>query len=622
MARPDEIHGDYVQRMQLRRRQVMKAFALGGSAGVATFLLNSCANTPAPTPTTAAAPTAAPAATTAPAPTTAAASPTVAAQPTAAATTAAATPTAAAAAATATTAPAATPAAAGTALPTTLSDAFRMNLGSENDTNDPGRASFVNEIEVVMRVFSNSYTFDAKANLVNDQADSAPQLSADGKTITVKLKSGLVWSDGKPLTAKDWVYGTLRQLSPVVAGDYAFTLYPLVGAEEYNGADPSKTDAAGLKKLRDAVGISAPDATTIVYKLKEATPWFLQVLATWNGLPVRQDIIKAGGKPEDNQDWITPANYIGNGPYKMTVHDPNVQYVFESNDKYVRGAPPLKKVQMLMIPDTTVALAAYKAGNLDRAAVGALTVDAVTKDATLSKEYQKVAGNCTFYLGFNTTLKPFDDMKVRQAFSYAFDRKTFVDQVLKGLGLPATQFLPPDFPGLLQGDHAPGIRRGQGEAAALRRRVRERPGAPAGQVHLLQQRHQQAHRRRHPGNGQAVRERRHPAGPGGVEGVHRSRQEAGDDASDVLPRLVPGLPGSAGLVQHGLPGRRDGQPHRLEERRLRQADQGSRRHGRQGQARSALPAGRHDPEHRDPGRVHSQQRPRLRPEARDLRVLS
>src|SRR5205823_13841627 len=130
-------------------------------------------------------------------------------------------------------------------------------------------ASFIGEIEVVMRVFANSYTFDNKAQLVLDQAAAMPDVSADGKTITVKLKPNLVWSDGKPLTAKDFVYGTLRQLNPVVAGDYAFTQYALEGAEKYNTADPKKTSPDDLKKLRAAVGISAPDDQTIVYKLAD-----------------------------------------------------------------------------------------------------------------------------------------------------------------------------------------------------------------------------------------------------------------------------------------------------------------------------------------------------------------
>src|SRR5262249_50731110 len=151
-------------------------------------------------------------------------------------------------------------------VPEMMAGALHLNLGTDTDTIDPGRASFVHEIEIVMRVYSNVYTFDAKAQLVEDLATGMPQVSSDGKTITVKLKPGLTWSDGKPLSAKDFVYGAKRQLSPIVAGDYAFTLYALEGGEKYNEADPKATSAADLQKLRDAVGISAPDDTTIVYK--------------------------------------------------------------------------------------------------------------------------------------------------------------------------------------------------------------------------------------------------------------------------------------------------------------------------------------------------------------------
>jgi oligopeptide transport system substrate-binding protein len=430
--------------MRLRRRQMLKAAALGGSVGMVAFL-NACASQPAASPTAAPAAPAAPAA--APTNTPAAAAPTAtpaAAAPTA---TAAAQPTTAAPTATTAAAPTATPAASMTGA-AAVAGALLLNLGGENDTIDPGRASFVNEIEIVMRVFSNAYTFDSKAQLVLDQAAAMPDISADGKTITVKLKPGLTWSDGKPLSAKDFVYGAQRQLSPIVAGDYAFTLYALEGAEKYNGADPKATSAADLQKMRDAVGISAPDDTTIVYKLADPAPWFLSVLATWNGLPVRQDLITQGGAAEDNQDWTNdPARYIGNGPYRMTKHESGVQYVFESNPKYVRGEPPIKTVQFFEIKDNAVAFQAYKAGQLDRTTVGPLIIDAVKADPQLSKEFVKVGGSCSFYLGFNNTIPPFDNIKVRQAFSMAIDRQTLADQVFKGLALPADQFLPPSFPG-------------------------------------------------------------------------------------------------------------------------------------------------------------------------------
>jgi len=436
--------------MRLQRRQMLKVFAAGGSVGLMAWL-NACASQPA-------APTAAPAApTTAPAPTQAAAAvPTAttaaAAAPTTAAIAAPTTaPTAAAPTAAPTTAPAAaaTPATAAAPVAAALAGAWHLNLGTENDTNDPGRASFVNEIKVIMRVWSNVYTFDPKAQLVLDQAAAMPQTSTDGKTITIKLKPNLVWSDGKPLKASDFVYGAKRQLSPVVAGDYAFTLYALAGGEAYNSADPKKLAAADLQKLRDAVGISAPDDTTIVYKLADPSPWFLSVLATWNGLPVRQDLITNGGKdPEDNQDWTNDtARYIGNGPYTLTKHDAGVQYVFASNPKYVRGEPPVKSVQYFIIKDNTVAFNAYKAGDLDVTGVGPLIKDAVDGDATLKQQFTLTSGSCCFYVGFNTTIPPFDNVKVRQAFSAAFDRQTFANQVYKGLVLPADQFLPPNFPG-------------------------------------------------------------------------------------------------------------------------------------------------------------------------------
>lgn len=443
MVYREESHRDYVRRMRMRRRQMLKVFATGGSVGLVSFLAgcSSGAATPTTAPAAPAATKPAAQATTAPQPT-AAAQPTTA--PTAAPSPAALTPTAQA------TTAAQSQAQAGAA---PIAGALHLFLQSDADTIDPGRCSFVQEIEIVMRVFSNVYTFDNKANLVEDQADGMPQVSADGKTITVKLKKGLTWSDGTPLKASDFVYGAKRQLNPVVAGDYAFTLYALEGGEKYNEADPKKTSADDLKKLRDAVGISAPDDQTVVYKLAGPAPWFLAVLATWNALPVRQDLITKGGAAEENQDWTgDPTRYLGNGPYLLTKHDAGSQFVFASNPKYSGGEPPIKAVQYAIIKDITVAFAAYKAGNLDVIGAGASYVNpqikpAIDGDATLTKQFIKVPGSGTVYIGFNTKRAPFDNVKVRQAFSAALDRDTMANEVFKGLALPANQLLPTGFPG-------------------------------------------------------------------------------------------------------------------------------------------------------------------------------
>ncbi|MGH2458263.1 MAG: peptide ABC transporter substrate-binding protein, partial [Chloroflexota bacterium] len=331
--------------------------------------------------------------------------------------------------------------------------ALRLNLGAEPDTIDPARASFAGEIEVVMRVFSNLYKTDRQARLVPDQAAGLPDVSADGKTITVRLKAGLVWSDGKPLTAQDVVYGVKRQLNPTVASGYAFTLWALHGARAYSRANVKTTSEAELQRLRDAVGISAPDALTVVYQLSQSAPWFPSILATWCGLPAREDLITAGGAVEDNQDWTRDlARYVGNGPYRLTVHDPGARLVFATNPRYARGEPPIATVEYAMIKDATVALASYQAGQLDvigpkPVGVSAAIKPAIDRDPVLSQEYRAVPGACVVYLGLNSTLPPFDNPKVRQAFAAAFDRETLATRVLRGLGAATGQLVPPGVPG-------------------------------------------------------------------------------------------------------------------------------------------------------------------------------
>ncbi len=319
---------------------------------------------------------------------------------------------------------------------------LRLNLGSEPDTIDPQKASFVGEIDVIMKVFSNLLTFDSSGNLIPEAAAEMPKFSADGKTLTVKLKPGLKYSDGQPLTAKNYEYAWKRHMDPNVAGEYAFTGYVLAGGEEYNTADTKKVSADDLKKMRDALGVKATDDSTLVFTLKEPAPYFLSILATWNGVPSREDQVTKGG-----DKWTEAATYIGNGPFILKSWEHQVKMVFVANPNYFRGKVPLDEVQEVMINDAAVAFTAYLNGELDVTGVGANELPQVQGDAKLKDQYTLQPGTCTFYVGFNTTKAPFDNAKVRHAFAQAFDKQSFVKNVLAGLGIPAGQFLPPGFPG-------------------------------------------------------------------------------------------------------------------------------------------------------------------------------
>ncbi len=328
------------------------------------------------------------------------------------------------------------------ATPTPVPQVLRLNLRSELDTIDPQKALFPDELGVIMMVFGNLLSFDANGQLIPDMAADMPKLSPDGLSYSVQLRPGLRYSDGKPLSAKDFEYAWKRQLDPEIASDYAFIGYVIAGGEEYNKADLTKVSKEELKKLRDAVGVKAADDQTLEFKLKERAPYFLSILATWNGVPTRQEMVEKGG-----DKWTEPATYIGNGPYILKDWTHQVKMAFVANANYYRGKPPLERIEQFIIGDPSAALVAYINGELDVVSVGAGELAQVQNDPRLKAQHVVQPGPCTTYFGFNTTRKPFDNVKVRRAFAQAIDRASYVKNIAKGLSLPADQFLPPGFPG-------------------------------------------------------------------------------------------------------------------------------------------------------------------------------
>jgi oligopeptide transport system substrate-binding protein len=325
--------------------------------------------------------------------------------------------------------------------PKPVRQVLRLHISAEPDVIDPQRAESLDEIDVVMKVFGNLLAFNASGGLVPDMAADLPVASSDGLTYTVKLKSNLKYSDGRPLTAKNFEYGWKRQLDPDVASSNAFTGYVFAGAEAYATAESKKLSKADLMRLRDAVGVRALDDLTLEFDLAVRAPYFPAILATWNGLPVRQDIVeKAGDK------WTEPATYIGNGPYILTEWQHQSRLVFAPNENYWRGKPPLERIEVVL-NNSQAALLAYLNNELETAVLGPNELARVQADPNLSAQLQRRPGGCTSYYGFNTTRPPFDNVKVRRAVAQAFDREQYVKNFGIGISLPADQFVPQGLPG-------------------------------------------------------------------------------------------------------------------------------------------------------------------------------
>ncbi|HET7700011.1 MAG TPA: peptide ABC transporter substrate-binding protein, partial [Candidatus Limnocylindria bacterium] len=318
-----------------------------------------------------------------------------------------------------------------------------LNTGTEPHTIDPQKSSFVDEIGQAAMVFEGLMTFDSQTTkTIPAAAADQPKWDASKLTYTYTMRDGLKYSDGTPLTAKNFEYAFKRGCDPTQAGDYAFVLYVIVGCEEWNTADTKKATPAELDALKAKVGIKATDDKTLVFTLKEPASYFVAISALWIGWPVREsDVTKGGDK------WTEPATYIGNGPFKLVEWKHNEKLVYEPNPNWRKGTVKIKKLTFVMIQEANVAFAAYRNNELDMTSVTAGDLRTVEGDPDLSKQVVNTQGSCSYYYGFNVRRPPFDDVNIRMAFAKSFDREAFIKDVVK-IGKAADGgFIPPGFPG-------------------------------------------------------------------------------------------------------------------------------------------------------------------------------
>lgn len=170
-------------------------------------------------------------------------------------------------------------------------------------------------------------------------------------TYTFQLKKGALWSNGDPVTAHDFEFAWKRNLDPQTGSEYAYMLYFIKGAEEFNTGKGSK----------DAVAVKALDDHTLEVQLNSPAPFFYELTAFPTLFPLHQKTV------ESNPGWAaSPENYIGNGPFKMDVWEHKNKLVLVKNDKYHdKDAVKLDKIVWSMITDTNTLQALFDSGDLD-----------------------------------------------------------------------------------------------------------------------------------------------------------------------------------------------------------------------------------------------------------------
>lgn len=254
--------------------------------------------------------------------------------------------------------------------------------------------------------------------------------SADGMVYTITFRD-MTWSDGVPVTAQHYADGLLRLLDPASGYDYPSLYYPIAGAKDYN---------MGLTNDPNDVGIRALDAHTLQITLESPVAYFKELLAYPAFLPVRLDLLAQYGEA-----WLSPENFVGNGPYRLIEHDAG-HFLLEQNPYYYDpDQVQFSQIGFAVIPDDHERLDAYRRGDIDMLwTFPRYEYQNIINDPVLSQEIDISIQPGIQYLGLNVDRYPTDNAFVRMALASAIDRQYLIDSVIGAdWRTEATSVIPP-----------------------------------------------------------------------------------------------------------------------------------------------------------------------------------
>lgn len=289
------------------------------------------------------------------------------------------------------------------------------------------------EVFFFYNLFEGLTGIDQKTGEVVPRMAESWEENEDATEFTFKIRENVMWSDGTPITANDFVTSWQRVLDPNTLSQYIPALYPILNAEAIANGEMEITD----------LGVQAVDDQTLVVQLGGPTPFFPLLATTWTFSPVPMHVIDEAG-----DQWVEAENIVTSGPYKLVEWNHNQNMVFELNENYYGEAPTVTRAEITLFEDqTTQAYIAFENDELDYAAPEGPDLDRVLADpVAMENVLQFTLSNCNFIVV--DTRDEFGGQKAfRQALYKSIDRETLTQTVLNGQYDPASTVLPPDIMG-------------------------------------------------------------------------------------------------------------------------------------------------------------------------------
>jgi oligopeptide transport system substrate-binding protein len=303
---------------------------------------------------------------------------------------------------------------------------FRRGVGANPDSVDPHKAQGTWENDVIGDMFVGLFTEDAKSQPIPGIVESWT-VSDDQLTWTFKLRQ-TKWSDGEPLTAKDFEYSLRRLEDPTTLGAvYASVQYPIKNAQAVNG---------GSLPL-DQLGVKAIDDYTLEVKLEYPAPYLPGLLKHYTAFPVPKHVIDKHG-----DQWTRPENIVVNGPFKLAEWRSGDFLRLVKNEAFEDAANVcFTEVIFYTQSDHDAMVRRAEAREIDMN--NSFPTGQLEQTEKRLPGWPRVAPMmATTYIAANTTKAPFNDARVRKALALSIDREHITRNILKGGEIPAYSFVP------------------------------------------------------------------------------------------------------------------------------------------------------------------------------------
>ncbi|MTK09759.1 MAG: peptide ABC transporter substrate-binding protein [Hungatella sp.] len=300
-------------------------------------------------------------------------------------------------------------------------NALNVHIDVEVASMDPQIATDGTSFEVIADTTDGLYELDADGNPVPALAESVDK-SADGLTLTYHLRDAK-WSNGTPVTAKDFVFAWRRAVNPVTASEYAF----IVGIAGIKNADAVSSGEKPLEEL----GVTAVDDKTLKVELDVPVPFFESLMAFPTFYPVNEEFFTKCG----DQYASTPDTLLSNGPFKITAYEPAATTItLEKNpDYWDAGKVKLDGINYQVIKDSQQAMLAYQNGDLDLVTLSGEQVEQFQADP----EFKNIMAGYLWYMSPNTKVAGLENLNLRKALSLCFDKEAVCKNILKDGSIPA-----------------------------------------------------------------------------------------------------------------------------------------------------------------------------------------